>query len=116
MIEPAQLTLDGREAPVVFPSPSRGAPLTPAQRAIMQHLAKHGEIRPVEAGMILLEHSRGKPWLVEYRRRYASADGSEALRRLAKRGLVHKDGPGRWVSGPPAEPVELRRSEKQRRA
>ncbi len=96
---PAQLTIDGRAVPVVCPLPPRGAPLSPAQRAILQHIVRQGSIRSVEAGIILLEHSRGSRRLVESRRQYVSSDGGEAMRRLERRGLVRRGVTrGEWIT------------------
>ena len=102
-----QLTLDGTEVPVLSIRPSKPPPLTPTQHDVLRHIGEHGSIRPVEAGRMLYAN-QGTPW----RDPYASADGSEVLRRLAKRGLVHKEKPGKWVAGL-GEPVQLRRSEQQ---
>ena len=81
---------------------------------VMRQIRKVGHIRPVEAGLILYAHVERSPEAAERRARYASADGSEMLRRMAKRGLVHWVSRGRWEAGPPAEPVRLRRAELQR--
>lgn len=107
-----QLTIDGAEVPlaaVPVAARLRSPKLTPTQRGVLEHLRAEGSIRPVDAGRILY-HNQGQ----EFRDRYASADGSEVLRRMALRGLVHREGRGRWVAGPgPLPPV--RRSEQRRR-
>jgi DNA-binding MarR family transcriptional regulator len=90
-----QLKLDGTEVPVAPASP---APLTEGQRAILRALGEKGSLRSVEAGEILLETLEKRPWARQSRRRYASADGSMAMRRLMKRGLVKRgDKDGVWV-------------------
>lgn len=109
------MTLDGGEEPGGPPLPRRRTqPLTPAQVDVMRQIRKVGHIRPVEAGLILYAHTEESPEAAEARSRYASSDGSEMLRRMAKRGLVHRAAPGRWVAGPPVAPLRLRRSEMQR--
>lgn len=108
-----QLGLDGTEVPAASLAvvAAAAAPMSPTQRGVLAHLREHGSIRPIDAGRILFAN-QGTPW----RGRYASADGSEVLRRMAMRGLVHKEARGQWVLGPPGQPVPLRRSEKRRRA
>lgn len=86
--------------------------LTRTQFAILRHVAEHGAIRSVEAGVIL---HRARGTYPNGRQRcgfgakggvqaggigccaYASADGSMALRRLRERGLLVRDGKV-WVS------------------
>ncbi len=110
-----QMTIDGTEVPlaaVPVAAKMRAPKLTPTQRGILEHLRAEGGISPRDAGMILYRN-QGQEW----RERYASSDGSEVLRRMARRGLVHKQGRGRWVAGPHPEgkiPGE-RRSERLRR-
>ena len=83
------------------------SPLPRTYLEVMRHIRRVGHIRPVEAGLILYADRDAH----ESRYRYASADGSELLRRMAKRGLVHWEARGRWVAGAPSEPVKLRASE-----
>ncbi len=82
------------------------AALTDLQRLIYVRAGEAGGIRAVEAGM-LVHRSRaqraGTMGLAcsctqgdERACRYANADGTTALRELAKRGLV-KRGPSTWV-------------------
>ena len=105
---PRQLSIDGTEVPVERAWIAR-APQTPTQIEILRFLREHGHISPTEAGLILYDVQE-TPW----RARYASSDGSEVLRRMALRGLVHKEARGRWVPGP-GDPPPLRRSELRRR-
>jgi len=113
----SQLTLDGREEQGGPPLPRRRTPpLSPAQLDVMRQIRKIGWIRPVEAGLILYAHVESSEAAVDRRARYASADGSEMLRRMAKRGLVHRVSRGRWEAGSPDVPVPLRRSELRGRA
>lgn len=127
MTEPViQLPLDGIPAPVVTDhnhSSGVGArrPFSPAQLAIMQHIDKHGSIRTVEAGVIIHRERDGKTrfarhvannntisvlangtWRHRTRNgigccRFASTDGLEAMKRLAKRGIVQRAGRGVWI-------------------
>lgn len=105
-----QLTFEGGEVPHPANVYAPSADLTPTQREVMVHLREHGSISPKQAGLFLYAVQR-TPW----RAPYASADGSEVLRRLALRGLVHRERRGVWVAGPGPRP-QLRRSEKGRRA
>lgn len=77
--------------------------LVASQRAILAHVAKHGSIRSIEAGVYAhggrrSDHSYG------YTGRgccqYASKDGLEACKRLMRRGLLVRalDSPARWVA------------------
>lgn len=91
-----QLRIDGTETPIVPTSPT--AHLTDGQRAILRALGKKGSLRSVEAGEILLETVEKRPWARESRRKYASSDGSMAMRRLMERGLVRRgDKAGVWI-------------------
>jgi hypothetical protein len=103
-----QLSLDGTEVPVENAWVAR-APSSPTQKEILKHLRENGSISPKEAGLILYA-VKEQPW----RAPYASSDGSEVLRLMALRGLVHKESRGRWVAGPGPRPP-LRRSEKIRK-
>lgn len=87
--------------------------LTNTQFAILRHVAEHGSIRSVEAGVIL---HRARGTYPNGNQRcgsgakgsyqasgigccaYASADGSMALRRLRDRGLLVRIDKGRWVT------------------
>ena len=107
---PSQLGLDGGETPheqVVKVSRPKPA-LNGAQRAILRVIEAEGTIRPVEAGVIVHAH-RDQPCRLagaagadRYKGggvaccAYASSDGVEALKRLAKRGLVERQGKGRY--------------------
>lgn len=86
-----QLTFDGREVPVVNP-PKHPPPLTHVQASIMERMRRDGSITSTAAGLIV--HGEQT-----YRNRYASADGLEAMKRLQKRGLAHRDPAklGRWL-------------------
>lgn len=97
-----QLALDGTEVPVEESTRQvRATPgLSPAQRDVMRVLQRNGHIRPVEAGLILYAHMERTQADADRRSRYASADGSDMLRRMAKRGLVHWVSRGRWEAGP----------------
>lgn len=113
MTFPTQLPLEGLggveiSADAVLPA-RRFPALTPTQRGILEHLRAEGAITAKQAGMILY-HNQGQEW----REKYASADGSEVLRRMALRGLVHKESRGRWVPGPGVPPPR-RRSELRKR-
>lgn len=88
-----QLNFEGDVVPVVnVPRRAHNAPLSQGQRAILERLRTEGRIRSVEAGEILAE---GRPWKL----RYAATDGSDAMKRLAARGLAQRDPdkPGRWL-------------------
>lgn len=92
---PHQLRLDGTEVPVV---PTSSTTLTAGQRAILRAIGEKGSLRSVEAGEILLETIESRPWARKSRRRYASSDGSMAMRRLMERGLVRRgDKAGIWI-------------------
>lgn len=90
-----QLTLDGRE--VVVP---RLRPLTDRQRELLRFIRERGVVRPIEVGQIMhagrpnrchrCDHLGSCP--------YVSSDGSDALRRLALRGLVARRARGQWVA------------------
>jgi hypothetical protein len=93
----SQITFDGREVAVAA-APKNAPPLTPAQRAILLHLRAHGHIRSVEAGSYV-HATDPRPCAPDHRRPYASTDGSEAMKRLAARGLAQRDPDvrGRWL-------------------
>lgn len=101
-----QLRMDGEEVELgdTFPVARRDGGLTPVQREILRSLP----IRSVEAGVIVHRH-RGycgygaKGGSMEREDAlgccpYAAADGLEACKRLAKRGLLRRTSPGRWES------------------
>jgi len=95
----SQLTLDGREVPAEGLRTRKGQhPLTAPQRAVLAYLRDHDSIRCVDAGVILYEFTEPTERAREMRRKYASADGLELLKRLEKRGLVRRKSRGVWVS------------------
>lgn len=101
-----QIDIDGREVPIARTRPAK---LSPAQREILRTLYRDGSIRAVYAGRLVHAFRVGEAqdvhrfyeWTGDGRRglgccKYASADGSDALRRLLKRGLVSHPARGRW--------------------
>lgn len=97
-----QLRLDGSEVPYELAAAQYGsASLTAAQRLILQEIALTGRIRPVDAGKII--HSfRDDHRSVDADNpygccRWASGDGVDALKRLARRGFVRHKKRGCWV-------------------
>jgi hypothetical protein len=93
-----QLTLDGR-AELLVRTPGRIAPLTAAQLVILRALADRETIRSTEAGRIV--HAHRDPPCDRCRRGccgFTSTDGSDALKRLAKRGLVRRIAAGLWTT------------------
>ena len=95
LAEPRQLTLDGRE--VTAPA-SPPAPLTPAQRAILQLARERERISPAEAGAILHAHRDPPcPRCALGSCAFTSTDGHDALGRLADRGFVRRIGRGTWA-------------------
>jgi len=64
----------------------------------MVYLRNHDSIRSVDAGVILYEFTEPTEREREIRRKYASSDGLELLKRLEKRGLVRRKSRGVWVS------------------
>jgi hypothetical protein len=85
-----QIAFDGREVPIRH---SRGPRLTPAQREIVRMAVRQGKIRPLEAGAIMHAH-RKHHW--ERNSTYWSSDGADALKRLARRGIVVRIKRGDW--------------------
>lgn len=94
-----QLTLAG------FPATPRQArssqaQLSGAQRAILARLRESGSIRAVEAGTIVHAYRPGiaceKGGQGAGCCCYASTDGSDALKRLQRRGLVERVERGAW--------------------
>lgn len=103
----AQLTFDGREVQHPLPSKQRAPRLSAAQREILAELGRRGELRSVDAGAIVHECSRGAAIALAHgnlagylagRRRFASSDGLDALKRLAERGFVRRVERGVWRS------------------
>jgi hypothetical protein len=86
---PPQLTLDGREVD----RPVLPRPLTDRQREIMRFARSREFVRPIEVGRIMHMARDGAP-----KPAYFASDGSDALRRLARRGLVERVRRGRWVA------------------
>lgn len=104
MTESWQLTLDGREVPAFGDEPTRrDAPMTDRQLAILDHLREHGSITPTEAGLIM--HNATSSGCCRHGRQlpsgdgccvFCSTDGSQAMKRLARRGLVYRPMVGVW--------------------
>ena len=95
----AQLTVDGAEVPAPA-IPSR-VPLTPAQREILRLAREHERISASEAGAIV--HAHRTPTCTRCSRGscgFTSSDGSDALKRLGKRGLVRRVSAGVWEPMP----------------
>lgn len=92
----SQLSLDGSESTPKDVSAQR-APFSAAQREILRYIATHGWISSLEAGTIIHAHRA-------YRCRrcregtcpYRSSDGSDAMKRLMKRGMVKRRAPKGW--------------------
>lgn len=109
-----QLRFTGEEVPlgvVQRYTRARQPPLTVAQATILRWARERGEIRSVEAGVIMHaargycgHGGRSHDWRGTPRAigccAYACADGLDALKRLADRGLVYRDPfiPGRWYA------------------
>jgi hypothetical protein len=103
----SQLQIGGGEVPNDEAARmSRVPPLTPTQRRIIDLMNERGEIRSVEAGVIV-HTARGHCGFgakTGYGSRkqaigccaYAAADGLSAMHRLEERGLVRKVKAGRW--------------------
>jgi DNA-binding MarR family transcriptional regulator len=91
LVEPMQLTTDGRE--VTIPRSMQHRRLTPAQRDVMRMLGHMETLRSFEAGRILHAH---RPHQLQGDGKYASSDGSRMMNRLAARGLVRKVKRGLW--------------------
>lgn len=79
----------------------KGAAFTPAQREILQLIARYGTVTSTAAGRIVHAHREPRcarctdterfgrcPWV--------SSDGGDALKRLMARGLVRRVRPGVW--------------------
>lgn len=87
--------------------------LSPAQKEILRVIRDDGEIRAVEAGVIIHTHrtQAGTGRCGRHRTalaccQYAASDGLEALKRMAKRGLVRRKrelATTTWVLEAPAE-------------
>jgi hypothetical protein len=114
---PPQLNLDGGEVPSAQAraSSSSSVALSTAQQGILEVVRRQGFIRPVEAGVIVhrLRDPRSacarkatQPSATGDRYKggglsccaFASTDGSAALKRLAKRGMVKREANGRAVA------------------
>lgn len=77
-------------------------PLTTAQREILRELRLRGTLRSLDAGVILHAHRPTGPCRPPVDGRspcceHASSDGSDALKRLAARGLCKSAGAGLWI-------------------
>jgi len=94
-IAAAQLTVDGGETPLAeLHSP---AWLTPAQRAILHQAREQTRISATEAGSIVHAHrSPPCPRCARGTCGFTSSDGTDALKRLRKRGLVRRVRAGVW--------------------
>lgn len=101
-----QIRMDGSEVELgdEFPVSRNAAPLNAVQRAILRLAGADGGVRSVEAGVVVHAARSGGCWRarhgIEHNGvgccRYASADGLEACKRLARRGLLRRTTPGRW--------------------
>lgn len=92
-----QLTIDGREEEPREAVSAR-APYTAAQHEIMELARRQGHVHSREAGRIV--HLHREPQCARCLRNkcaFAPADGSEALKRLAKRGILRRVTPGLWI-------------------
>jgi hypothetical protein len=102
-VEAMQLTIDGREVPYKYASATRrGRPLTELQKDILRLAAMHGEVRSVEAGLLVHIHRGACGPLPKPSRKgslgccgYGATDGSMACRRLMRRGLLYRDESGK---------------------
>jgi hypothetical protein len=93
----AQLTFDGQEVEMPVIQTTR-SPLTGAQREILQLARRQGQVRSREAGRIVhLHRSPRCGWCVREMCGFASSDGNDALKRLAKRGFLRRIAPGLWI-------------------
>jgi hypothetical protein len=112
---PPQLQLGGGEVPTAQArnSSSAGPGLSTAQHGILEVIRRQGYIRPVEAGVIVhrlrndsCSRKANEPSATGDRYKgggksccaFASTDGSSALKRLAKRGLVKRLQGGKAVA------------------
>lgn len=94
----AQLGLDGHETP--YPM-RKTRPLSDRQREVLRWMRTFESVRPFQVGRMM--HAAGKHpigWILASGTgpccKHASSDGSDALRRLAKRGLVERVRRGSW--------------------
>ena len=87
----SQLGLDGAETP--YPT-TRPRPLSARQRELVAYMRQHGDVRPIDVGA-LMRNGRETP-VRRGGERHVSSDGVDALRRLARRGLVERVERGRW--------------------
>jgi hypothetical protein len=95
-----QLTIDGGEVPYAYAAATRKQrPLTPLQADIIRLARLHGEVRSVEAGVLVHLHrgacgvgARSGPSREGSLAccGYTATDGSMACRRLMKRGLLQR--------------------------
>lgn len=94
-----QLTLDGNAVPQALVR-AASSQLSPAQREILRWIRDRGSIRALEAGAIVHAHRSPPCWSCARHEAkpcgYASSDGSDALKRLAARGLVSRRIGGGW--------------------
>jgi putative AbiEi antitoxin of type IV toxin-antitoxin system len=92
-----QLTLDGQEVEIPVIQTAR-SPLTGAQREILELARRQGQVRSREAGQIVHLHRMPQcGWCMREKCGFASIDGSDALKRLAKRGFLRRIAPGLWI-------------------
>lgn len=108
-----QLTIDGREVPLEvvrarFANNGAGR-LTANQATILRMLAAEGELRSIDAGVIVHANrgacgagAKSDSWTGRGLAccPYAASDGNECLKRMAARGMVYRDPdrPGRWLA------------------
>jgi hypothetical protein len=95
-----QLGLDGVETPYPPRTPRR---LSDRQRELVAYIGERELVTPTEVGVLMHQgRERRCVVLLDFRRgrvgccRFASSDGCDALRRLAKRGLVERVSRGKW--------------------
>lgn len=110
---PAQLTLDGRETRHPPARPVKPRPLSDGQQRIISVIKRRGQIRSVEAGVILHQmrghcafNTRPHNWPMRGQAccPYASSDGLAACKRMLERGIIIR-GPrqGTWILKPKRE-------------
>lgn len=98
MASGVQLTLDGRAEPLAR-SHGQAAPLTAVQLTLLRAVVERETITSTEAGRIV--HAHRDPPCERCCRGccgFTSTDGSDALKRLAHRGLVRRIAAGLWTA------------------
>jgi hypothetical protein len=98
-----QLTLDGREIPLLEASAPRStSSLSAVQRALLVYVREHDSITSLQAGRIVHAARGGQcaRAIADGKHgaccKWASEDGRAACMRLVKRGLLRRPAPGRW--------------------